>query len=405
MAKKQSFRYLWIGQSLANCGDVFYIVGLMTVIYTLTRSAFDMSLVPFLTTVSRFISGLLAPLVLDRLGLKGSLVYSQTGKTGLLFLLAIMLSVTENVIFWLLLFVFLISFLDGWASPARNALIPILIEKDHLLRANGFLSVLDQSINLCGWAAGGVLAAVLGGSGMIWLTLFLFLPSTLMMLLIKAEKGTSGRPDHLPSGGKWCSVKEGWVAIWSTAVLRVISIADVMGTTASVVWMAAIVYVFVQQILHVNETWWGYINFAYFAGLIIGGYLCVRAAGSIDRRLNKSALAGLAATALVTFLFSWNVIPLLALLLSALIGFFEQLKEVAFTTIIQRSAKISQLGKIYSAKDAASSLSYGLATLFFGYMTDVIGVRQIFIISAGILFASFLYMVLNRSTLATAQYH
>jgi Arabinose efflux permease len=406
MAKEQSFRYLWVGQSLANCGDVFYVVGLMTVIYGLTRSAFDMSLVPFLTTASRFVSGLIAPLILDRLGLKGSLVFSQTGKTGLLLILAITLhlSVSENVISFLLLFVFLISFLDGWASPARNAMIPILIEKDHLVRANGFLSVLDQSINLCGWAAGGVLAAVLGGSGMIWLTLLLFLPSTFMMIRIRLEQQRAARPTDSP-GGKWHAVREGWVAIWNAPVLRVISIVDVMGNIASVVWMAAIVYVFVQQILHVDQAWWGYINFFYFAGLIIGGYLCVHWSAFIDHHLKKAALTGLAATAIVTLLFGWNSFPLLALLLSALIGVSDQLKEIAFTTITQRSAEIFQLGKIYSAKDAASSLCYGLATLLFGYLSDSVGVRQIFIISAGILAASFIYAVLSRNALAIRQQH
>lgn len=412
MAKEQSFRYLWVGQSLANCGDVFYVVGLMTVIYGLTRSAFDMSLVPFLTTASRFVSGLIAPLILDRLGLKGSLVFSQTGKTGLLLILAITLhlSVSENVISFLLLFVFLISFLDGWASPARNAMVPILIEKEQLVHANGFLSVIDQSINLCGWAAGGVLAAALGGNGMIWLTLLLFLPSTVMMMLIHAEKEMLTRTADLQSEGKqsegkWHSVREGWLAIWRTPALRVISITDVIGEMASVVWMAAIIYVFVRRVLHVDQAWWGYINFTYFAGLIIGGYLCVHWSVFIDRHLRKAALAGLAATAMITLLFGWNSSPLLALLLSAWIGLSEQLKGIAFTTITQRSAKIRQLGKIYSAKDAASSLFYGLATLLFGYLTDIIGVRQIFVISAGILAASFIYAVLSRNTLAIRQQH
>lgn len=33
--KNQSFRFLWNGQSMANLGDVFYIVGIISLLYTL----------------------------------------------------------------------------------------------------------------------------------------------------------------------------------------------------------------------------------------------------------------------------------------------------------------------------------------------------------------------------------
>src|SRR5688572_20026845 len=64
--KNISFRCLWIGQAFANLGDIFYVVGLISLLYTLTGSAFYLSLLPFTTTIFRFISSLLAPLVIDR---------------------------------------------------------------------------------------------------------------------------------------------------------------------------------------------------------------------------------------------------------------------------------------------------------------------------------------------------
>lgn len=160
MTKKYSFRCLWIGQSLANCGDVFYIVGLMTVVYAVTKSAIFMTVIPFLTTFIRFISGIFAPLILNKLGLKGSLVRSQIGKSFFLLFMALTLTFHLFGPNFLIMFFFVacISFLDGWASPARNAMVPMLIDQDGLVKANGFLSILDQTINLSGWALGGMLA-------------------------------------------------------------------------------------------------------------------------------------------------------------------------------------------------------------------------------------------------------
>jgi MFS family permease len=127
--KNRGFQYLWIGQSLANLGDVFYIVGLMTFLYGLTESAMYMALVPFVSTVSRFLSALIAPLVLEWMGLKRSLVISQTCKTLLLlgFFCLTFYSLDSACVPIVFLVVVVISFLDGWATPARGALVPLLV--------------------------------------------------------------------------------------------------------------------------------------------------------------------------------------------------------------------------------------------------------------------------------------
>ncbi|TGA97607.1 MFS transporter [Sporolactobacillus shoreae] len=402
MAKKYSFRFLWMGQSLANCGDVFYIVGLMTEVYALTKSAFYMSLVPFFTTFSRFISGLLAPLILDQIGLKGSLVRSQMGKTFLLLVLAVLLQTHFVAHFFpqLFLFVVLISFLDGWATPARNAMVPILIDREGLVKANGFLAIMDQSINMSGWALGGVLAAFLGGFSMIGITFLLFIASTALMMLIEEQPGMCFNHGKVKPGNKMDGMKAGWIAIWHIPALRIISVVEVIGSVASTVWMAAIVYIFVNHALHVNESWWGYINFTYFAGLIIGGFLTVSSATFIDKHLILTSLVGLLATSFLTLFFGWNSIPLSALLISLMVGLFEQLKTVSFETIIQKSTKSDVLAKVYSATDTLYAFSYGAATLVIGYMTDQIGVKFIFTLSAFLLFLSSLYAMSNRRNLA-----
>lgn len=146
--QNKSFRFLWIGQSLANLGDIFYIVGLISILYLSTESPFILALVPFLNMFGRFISGLLSPLLLNRYSLKTLLIYSQASKTLLLFFLAIILALdrTANV-FVLISFVFVIALLDGWAAPASQAMLPRLVMKNELVKANSFFLLLaKQSI-------------------------------------------------------------------------------------------------------------------------------------------------------------------------------------------------------------------------------------------------------------------
>jgi DHA3 family macrolide efflux protein-like MFS transporter len=74
-----------LGQSLANVGDVLYIVGVISVIYTLTESATASAFVPFTITFSMFISSILTPLLIGKFNLKHLLIGSQIGKTVILF--------------------------------------------------------------------------------------------------------------------------------------------------------------------------------------------------------------------------------------------------------------------------------------------------------------------------------
>jgi len=136
--KSKSFKFLWIGQSLANLGDIFYIVGLISILYAFTESSFVLALVPFFNMLGRFISGMISPLLLNRYPLKTLLVFSQVSKTLLLCFLSLILvfHITSSV-FVLIGFAFTIAFLDGWAAPASQSMLPRVVLGNEIMKAMG----------------------------------------------------------------------------------------------------------------------------------------------------------------------------------------------------------------------------------------------------------------------------
>ncbi|WP_147641306.1 MFS transporter [Mammaliicoccus lentus] len=396
---KSSFRFLWIGQSLANSGDVFYMVGLIAIIYELTGSVTYMAFVPFFITTSRFLSGLVAPLIIERVKLKPLLAYSQSGKTVAIIILAgyIEFFYSFNTSFLIFLFVIVISFLDGWANPARNALIPILVEQDALVKANSFLAILDQTIRLGGWAVGGMLVAIMGGTNVIWLTFILFVASTIMMFLIPNIDGNIVSDEQTKKSSNWEVLKKGWVTIWQTPTLRTISIVEFFESIANVVWVAAIMYVYVDQVLQTGEQWWGYINATFFAGLMIGGFLSLRWSHLVDRLSSKVIVGGALLSSLTTLMFGLTSTPWMALVISLLFGIVNQIKDVAQETLVQRSVVYRLLPNIYSAKDALITAIFGISSLILGNLTDLFGVRFTFILAAILLFFSAIFVMINRN--------
>lgn len=396
---KSSFRFLWIGQSLANSGDVFYMVGLIAIIYELTGSVTYMAFVPFFITTSRFLSGLVAPLIIERVKLKPLLAYSQSGKTVAIIILTgyIEFFYSFNTSFLIFLFVIVISFLDGWANPARNALIPILVEQDTLVKANSFLAILDQTIRLGGWAVGGMLVAIMGGTNVIWLTFILFVASTIMMFLISNIDGNIMIDEQTKKSSNWEVLKKGWVTIWQTPTLRTISIVEFFESIANVVWVAAIMYVYVDQVLQTGEQWWGYINATFFAGLMIGGFLSLRSSHLVDRLSSNVIVGGAFLSSLTTLMFGLTSTPWMALVISLLFGIVNQIKDVAQETLVQRSVVYRLLPNIYSAKDALITAIFGISSLILGNLTDLFGVRFTFILAATLLFFSAIFVMINKN--------
>lgn len=147
MKLSRNFWLLLVGQSLANIGDVLYIVSVIHIIYLLTGSAIAASFVPFTIATSMFVSSILTPLLFEKVNLKWLMAGSQIGKTCLLFALGLLLVSISTTNFYLLFIVIsMIAFLDGCANPIRQTLVPHYVKDEQLLKANGIDEGVTQFI-------------------------------------------------------------------------------------------------------------------------------------------------------------------------------------------------------------------------------------------------------------------
>ncbi|WHY11904.1 MFS transporter [Peribacillus frigoritolerans] len=398
--KNTSFRCLWIGQAFANLGDIFYVVGLISLLYNLTGSAFYLSLLPFITTIFRFISSLLAPLVIDRFPLKRIIVQSQWWKTILLVCLGIfIISFDHGFSVAVIFFIALISLLDGVAAPVSAALVPQLVPKEERMKANGFLNVITQTIFVAGWPLGSVLLISTNSSFIIWLTVMLYAVSTIYTGRIKVPEQAT---DHV-APSNWDSIKSGWVAIRHIPAISTLISIDFITTLASSVWVAAVIYIYVEQNLQLGEEWWGYINTSYFVGMIFSGLIVIRFAKLLEKHIGFFITFGLFLSALLILLFGTTSIPALALLLACLYGLPEQIREVIYTKLFQDHATEKTLAKIHAVWRAVINLTFAGSVLLLGFITETYSVKTTFQFSSTLIFLAFLYATFKRNDLQGKQ--
>lgn len=380
MASK-AFRHLWIGQALANMGDILYIVALISLIFEVTGSSVFLTAVPLVITFSRFISSVMAPLLLNRSQMKSLIAYSQLAKTFLLILLLVLVLFSNGNVWIFLGLASMISFLDGWALPARNAFIPFIVKREELMGANGFLSTVDQTIQFSSWALGGLLLAILNESLLFILVIILFLISTLYMLKLPVIPSTTlYQKKHW-----WKQFGDGWSEVSRNKRLRSIFFIYGLESAAGAVWIAAVLYLYVDLVLHRSEAWWGFINSSFFIGLVIASFLVFKRHGFFSEKRSGLLPICMIMTSFVTFLFAWNTAAFTALILSLIFGAFDQIKTIVLQTFLQENTPPEEMGKVYAAQGALTTLLFGLSSLGVGILLAFINVQIIFTISAFLL--------------------
>ncbi|MCY9549509.1 MFS transporter [Lysinibacillus xylanilyticus] len=383
MKLNRNFSLLLLGQSLANIGDVLYIVSVISTIFVLTGSTIAASFVPFTIASSMFISSLLTPLLVEKLNLKWLLAGSQIAKTILLFILGFMLiGLTAANYYFIFLTIGLIAFFDGCANPIRQTLTPYYVQPEHLIQANGISETITQVIQAGMWFVGSSLLIIMSSQQLIWLVGCLFVIASILLCLLESVNNH----ETTELKGKLEKIKEGWRTLSNTPVLRRIAWIEFLETIAATVWIAAILYVFVNDALNVDEKWWGFINGANFLGLILGSAYCIKFSSFVEKKIGTFIFVGSFASFLFTILFSINSIPMISLLLSLCVGLFGQIKKIPQQTVIQTSVSKEQLSTVYTSLGAIGTGIFGVGSLVMGVLADLLGIRIVFVIS-GLLLA------------------
>lgn len=406
---KRSFYYLWGSQTLSNTVDVLYLVALTTFVLERTGSVVFATLVPFLRVTAQLLSGLVAPLMVERYRLPFLLTFSQCGQFVLFLLLAGYLSplVGGTQVLPVYAIIACISFLDGWTTPSRNALVPRLVSDQGLMKANGLVATTDQIVQFAGWGVSGLLVAVFGsfpvlvavavGYGVAMaLTVMIedpVEPKRQSFWDVRSKIGSTNEEKFenentepgIPTPKKpsrWDTLKEGWVALWKSPRLRALTLMDATDMLGGSVWAGAFLLVFVKEVLLKDEQWWGYINASYFAGAVAGGLLVVALVARLEKSVFTWMLVGTLGYALMTAWFALNDVAPLALLIVLLTGPFTELAAVSRRTLIQRSVGPEMLPKVFSAQSTLLNTIFGLSLLFMSVVAEWMGIVNMYLFAA-----------------------
>jgi MFS family permease len=132
----KNFALLWVGAIFVSFGFQFYSFALPVLVYGFTESSFIMSLMRIVNTLPIFIFGIISGYFIDRFNKKNIMLLVIIIEIMLLAITLIAASIIHIQLWFYFILGFSLSTCSYIFSIAKTSVLPIVVEKDDLLRAN-----------------------------------------------------------------------------------------------------------------------------------------------------------------------------------------------------------------------------------------------------------------------------
>jgi len=183
LADNRDFRNLWFGQLVSEIGDWFNNIALLAIVIELTNSsAVAIALYVIARHLPLFIFGPIAGVVSDRLSRRGIMIAADLVRAGLA--LSFILVHSRQDLWIVYASTGALTVLSVFFTAAKQASIPNVVARRHLLIANALSNSTTGLTLAVGSGLGGIVATQFGRNPVFVLNSISFLFSFLMILLI-----------------------------------------------------------------------------------------------------------------------------------------------------------------------------------------------------------------------------
>jgi len=378
--KNRHFLALWLGQVVSNIGDYFYFLAVPITVNRLTGSTMAMALSVMSIFVPQVLFGLVAGVFVDRWNRKWTMIVADVLR-GLIVLLCLTVRSADQV--WVFYVVgFLVSTVSRFFFPARTATIPLLVDKEALMVANGLSQVTMMVALIAGSAMAGFAIGLWGEQVAFVADALSFFVSAIFILTITVPHQAAFEERRLSDEGGfravWRELREGLVFIWHSrvlvGVLLGLSIIQLGLGAMQVIWVP-----FFQKHFGIGPEGLGIVDSLQGFGMAVGAL----SIGFLATRFKKGSIIGVGVMVIGACIALVGLSPAftLVLALSFILGLFLSPVEASLTTLIQLAVPDDKMGRVNSAIGTAASLAMLVSMGVTGVVGDWVSLRLVYVFS------------------------
>ncbi len=347
----RDFRLLFAGSTTSLLGDQFALIAIPWLVLKLTGDPLALGINLALEGIPRAVFMLLGGVVTDRISPRLVMLIADIIRL-VLTLLMVLAIFTGRVEMWMV-YSFSLGFglVAGFAVPAANSIVPMLVQKDDLQAGNSIImgtSQLAQFVGptIAGLLIGGYSSSSLGIGLAFAVDAASFAVSAACLWLMRSRASQTSNEDAKES--VWVSLVAGVRYLWNDEALRVIFMILAAVNFLSAGPLLVGIPVLADQRLAEGAVAFGVLMSAYAGGILVGILLAGSLPRPSGRLMSRSLVALLAAFGVVLGLFglirsTWIDFGLM-LVLGVGVGYIQILM---FTWMQSRTPK-EMLGRLMS---------------------------------------------------------
>ena len=376
--RHRDFTLLWIGQLLSFSGSRMQTAAILWHVSLLAapeRKGIALGLVGAVQVVPIIAFSILSGVVADALDRRKVMLATQTAMALLAAALAALTFAGLHTVWPIYLLAALSSAAASFDGPARQALIPNLVPREHLANAIGLNTLMFQFASVAGPTLAGL---VIAGPGIAWVyavNAVSFLMVIAALLLMRARPPASG------GGGPaaritWAAAREGLRFVFAQPIVRSTMLLDFVATFFASA--TALLPIFAQDILHVGARGYGWLYAAPSVGAALAGLVMAYAIDRIERR-GAVLLWAVAAYGAATVVFGISRSFWLTLLCLAAVGAADTVSTVIRNIVRQLETPDELRGRMtgvnmvfFMGGPQLGELEAGVAAQLFGATASVV---------------------------------
>jgi len=394
------FTLLWLSQLVSNSGDYIFDVAIVWLVLKTTGSPFYVGLVLAASLLPGVLVGPIAGVYIDKLNRRSLMLLGNAFQAAVSLGIALLYIAGLLPMWALLILIFMLNAGALFVRPAVTAVIPVLVERTDLPAANGLISMSSSLNQFAGYGLGGLAVLFFGPTLPIYYDAATFVFAFAMVSLIApARLATPGR-DSQPRDGSFLSrFKEGVHYIASSRLLlEILVLALVVNFFGAGV--GALFGPYASFTLHGDSSTYGILLAASALGLLVGSIVVAKV--NMRSHVGQVLFGGIVAIGIVTMVMGAFAFLLVAIAMSALLGFFEGLVNVPLQVLIQSRVPGNLLGRVATSLGAMVTAATPISSAISGGVASSLSVAEVFVLYGGLIIVatavSFLFFKDLRKT-------
>jgi len=375
----RNFVLLWTGQFVSQIGDRLAMVAFPWLVYSQTGSTLSTGIVLAIYTLPYLLFGMFAGVAIDRFNKRRVMLMAELARMVLVLLVPLAAA-------WSLWSVFVLSFamasLTVLFDPAKLSLLPDIVPRERLLRANSLLASAETLTEVLGYASAGLLLAAVSTATAFRLDGLTFFVSALTLALMSYTPPVRAAAEQAArSFGH--ELREGFVYIRHHAGLlanTLLAVAIALGLGASY----PATFFFAVQVLDGGTRAFGIFEAALALGYLSGSLVVVWLAQRL--RVGRAIVVGfvLMGAGMVAVAAAGRI--WVAAVIFGFVGIANAVALISMDTYVQQVVPEHIRGRVWGSRFTLTQGTYAISVLAGGALAGVVDVRALFV-AIGVLVA------------------